>query len=81
MELNVVCCGPLERLTGQYQLPLQLPDDATVADVYTAIATQFPEAQDLLTRCAVAVGSSLVGASTPLSPGDVVAILPPVAGG
>jgi molybdopterin synthase catalytic subunit len=64
--------------------PLELPDEAKVADLLTAIADQlerYPAAGRLLPRIAVSVNAEYAQADWPLHEGDHVGLLPPVSGG
>ena len=65
---------------GTRELDLTLPDGATVADVIRAV-TRLPGARSLPPSPLVAVNCSYAAATTPLTTGDEIAIIPPVAGG
>lgn len=81
MEVRVQCLGPAQRLAGSDWLDLQLVEPATVADAIAALAERGEEFASLLKQCAVAIGDEIVRRTHPLKSGDVVALLPPVAGG
>ena len=65
---------------GKSELSLDLGNNATVADVVKAIAS-LPGADRLPPAPLVAVNYSYATATTNLTDGDEVAIIPPVAGG
>ena len=58
---------------------LDLGDDATAGDVLDALAKRAGGVR--LPRPAIAVNRQVVAAARRLSPGDEVAVIPPVAGG
>ncbi len=60
---------------------VELPAGATVADLRRALAAAHPRLAGLLGRSAFAVGDDFADDATPLAPGAVVALLPPVSGG
>lgn len=81
MEIKVQCFGPARRLAGDEWLSVQLGEPATVADALNALSQRGDEFAALLKQCAVALGDEIVRRTHPLKSGDVVALLPPVAGG
>ncbi|TXH04205.1 MAG: MoaD/ThiS family protein [Nevskiaceae bacterium] len=81
VEITVELNGVLCRLAGASSLPLNLRDDATVADAIAAVEARVPEAADRLEATACAVGDALVARNTPLEAGDVLVLIPPVSGG
>lgn len=81
MEIRVQCFGPAQRLAGNEWLNVQLREPATVADVLAALGERGDDFAALLRQCAVALDDEIVRRTHPLKSGDVVALLPPVAGG
>ena len=71
----------LRERTGREAEAFELPAGATVREARAAIAARHPEIVPLLSRIAIAVNRAVVAESHPLSPGDEVALLPPVSGG
>lgn len=63
---------------GQSETRLRVPVGSTVADVITALRSGD---HDLPERPSVAVNRTYVGLDHPVSDGDEVALIPPVAGG
>ena len=60
---------------------LDIPPKSTVEDVFTSLRTKFPAIGTLRPSLRFAVNDEVVAAGTALRDGDVVALLPPVAGG
>ena len=82
MEIQVRLFGGLwERADGGRQLTLELPDDATVADLRTALGERHPRLGEVLSRVQVAVDLEVARSDQPLRGAHEVALLPPVAGG
>ncbi len=80
LRLDVACFGPARDFVGA-TVRVSLPMPATVADAVAALATGNAEFAELLPSCAIAVGDEIVHRDFALSPGDAVAVLPPVSGG
>jgi molybdopterin converting factor subunit 1 len=68
-------------LAGTDSLGLELPDDATVADLRRRLATDYPALAGLLERSALAVESEFAADSRQLRDNEEIALLPPVSGG
>ncbi len=65
---------------GRDELPLELPDGATVADALAAVRRD-PAAAKLPPSPMVAVNLKYARPAAVLAEGDEVALIPPVAGG
>ncbi len=65
---------------GSPSISVDLPEQATVADLLTAIGTR-PGAHVLPRVPLVAVNQRYASVSTRIASGDEVALIPPVAGG
>jgi molybdopterin synthase sulfur carrier subunit len=63
------------------ELPLELADGATVADLVAELRSRGGPFADLPSDPAVAVNRVYASSSQPLGEGDEVALIPPVAGG
>ncbi len=80
MRIQVLCFGRLrELLAPEIAVELALP--ATVGDLWLQLRQQFPVLAPYEGAIAVAVNQAFASPSTSLSPGDQVALLPPVSGG
>jgi MoaE-MoaD fusion protein len=73
--------GGLSERVGASTIELELPEEATVADLRTAVAERYPTIAPLLARVNVAVDLEVARADTPLAGARAFALLPPVAGG
>lgn len=79
--ITVRLFGPAREAVGAATATVDAGPRPTAADVVAALERLHPELAGLLPRSRVAVNLSYVEASTVLSPGDEVAVLPPVGGG
>lgn len=59
----------------------QLPEGATVNDLWNALCAQHPQLEDLRSSVTFAVNREYVKGEHVLSPHDEVALIPPVSGG
>lgn len=80
MTVTVMLFASYADALGTQRLSLSLPERATVRDVIAQLE-QLPGADRLPPHPLVAVNESYARSSQPLSAGDEVAIIPPVAGG
>jgi molybdopterin synthase catalytic subunit len=68
-------------LAGAREVPLDLPDGATVADAWTALIAIHPPLAPGRASVRFARNGAYAEESTPLAEGDEVAMIPPVSGG
>jgi MoaE-MoaD fusion protein len=80
MRLRVLCFGRLRELLAP-EIVAELSYPATVADLWRTLREQHPALAPYDAAIAIAVNQTFASSSTPLSPGDEVALLPPVSGG
>ena len=80
MRIQVLCFGRLRELLAP-EIAVELPLPATVGDLWHSLRQQYPALAPFEGAIAVAVNQSFASLSTPLAPGDQVALLPPVSGG
>ena len=80
MSVTVLLFASYADALGASSLALELPANATVADVLAHLRTQ-PGADRLPPAPLVAVNQRYATASSVVRPGDEVAVIPPVAGG
>jgi MoaE-MoaD fusion protein len=82
MTVRVRLFAVLRESVGHEAIELRLPAGATAADALEELARQ-PALGELLERMPVrlAVNREIVVATTPLDPGDELALIPPVSGG
>ncbi len=80
MDITLRCFGPLREQRGvDGAEAVGVPDGCTVAEARALIFAGAPGAAAL--PVAYAVNAALVGPGHRLSPGDELALLPPVGGG
>ncbi len=80
MGIQILCFGRLrELLAPEITVELSLP--ATVGDLWQFLRQQYPALAPYDGAIAIAVNQVFASPSTPLAPGDEVALLPPVSGG
>jgi len=80
MSVTVLLFASYADALGASSLSVDLPAEATVADVLAEIA-RLPGSELLPASPLVAVNQRYASISTRVSPGDEVALIPPVAGG
>lgn len=81
MKLSVRLFARARDLAGTDTMKVDLPANATVADLRHQLGTMCPALVSLLSRCAIAVNDEFA-ADTLLVPASAeVAVLPPVSGG
>ena len=73
--------GELARTAGRARLGIQLADPATITDLVEALKTQEPNLAEQLQRAIPVVNGRHATADQPISSGQEVALLMPVAGG
>lgn len=81
MRVHVLFFGMLKDVTGFSSEQIELPEPASLDNVWNAYAARFPQIEQLKPHLRMALNHefSLPGAA--LSSGDEVAFLPPVSGG
>lgn len=82
MELEIRLFATLRDRAGQNRIHVTLPQqEATVDDLLTAIARDYPQLQPSLGTALVSVNKAFAFPETAVSPGDEIALFPPVSGG
>jgi molybdopterin synthase catalytic subunit len=79
IHLRVLAFGVLKDALGPHDLPIELPDGATVADLLAQLGKRHATAN--LRGIAVSVNAEYATAAQVLHDGDEVGLLPPVSGG
>ena len=80
MSVTVLLFASYADALGAPSVSVDLPDEATVADVLAAVGRR-PGAELLPASPLVAVNQRFAVSSTRVSAGDEIALIPPVAGG
>ena len=73
--------GTLKDRVGRDRIQVSVEQPATVQDLTRAIGQAYPELAPALPSALVAVNKAFAGQETTLSPGDELAVFPPVSGG
>jgi molybdopterin synthase catalytic subunit len=81
MQVNVLFFGVLKDLAGRGSDSLTLPETAILSDVLKHYEQQIPQLKDFTSSIAMSVNQHYASSHTKLSPGDEIALLPPVSGG
>ena len=81
MIVRIRLGSSLARFAPAPVLKLELPDGATVEDLYDCLSTRTPELAPALASALPVLGGVHVERSRTLSPGEEIALLTPVAGG
>ena len=81
MQVRVLFFGVLKDLAGKASDSISLPENATLGDVLSHYEQIIPRLRDTAPSLAMSVNREYAGPATRLSPGDEVALLPPVSGG
>ncbi len=81
MRVRVRLFAIQRELAGARELPLDLPDGATVADAWTALVAIHPALGAGRASVRFARNGAYADESTSLAEGDEVAMIPPVSGG
>ena len=81
MRIRVRLFAIQRELAGTREVPLELPDGATIADAWDAIVARFPALAPGRDYVRFARNSAYTPAATVLADGDELALIPPVSGG
>lgn len=81
MEVRTLFFAAYRDAVGRSALSVELPDGSTTADLVRFLRDRGAPFDRLPSDPALALNQTYVHARTPLSPGDEVAFIPPVAGG
>jgi molybdopterin synthase catalytic subunit/molybdopterin converting factor small subunit len=81
MKVTVQFFSFLRQLTGLTELPVELPERASVADLLAELYRKHPRLREAEKTTLIAIGVEFAGRNDPLRDGDVVAFMPPLQGG
>ena len=81
MHIRVRLFAIQRELAGAREVPLELPDGATVADAWTGLVALHPRLEPGRASVRFARNGAYADATTALADGDEVAMIPPVSGG
>ena len=81
MRVRVRLFASLREVVGKSDLELELPDEATLEDAWTSLASSYPSIAAKRRALAVAVNRRYVAFTEALAQGDEIVFVPPVSGG
>lgn len=81
MKVRIRLGSAIARLAPSPTMSIELPDGATVADLYERLGATHPEIAPALGSALALVGGAHVQRGQALANGDEVALLTPVSGG
>jgi molybdopterin synthase sulfur carrier subunit len=81
MKREVNLFAAAKEALGTAQVAVDLPANACVADLRTAMAHQFPALKPMADSLLIALGTEYADNSTPLDSSTEIACFPPVSGG
>ena len=81
MRVTVRLFARLRDIAGTADCACELPDGATVADLWRKLVADFPDMAGYNTSISSAVNADYAKMTTVLAESDDVAFLPPVSGG
>ena len=80
MTVEILYFAALRDLVGLSQEQLEV-NSATLAELLRELQQKHPVLEDRLASVRVAQNEAFASLDAPLAPGDVIALIPPVAGG
>jgi molybdopterin converting factor subunit 1 len=81
-SVTVLYFAGVKDLLGCAEEALALPDDVRRLDAFVLhLVAVHPELEERVDSVRFAVNETFANANDPIAPGDVVAVIPPVAGG
>jgi molybdopterin converting factor subunit 1 len=80
MQLTVLAFGIARDIVGQFDLPIEVAEATTVAELKQQLTQTYPEFQKLASL-RLAVNAEYADDSTILHSNDEIVLIPPVSGG
>ena len=81
MKVTVKLFAVHRQLLGRREAEAEVPEGATIADVWRALKAQHPPLGHLSDSVLAALNQEYAPLTTPVKPGDEIAFIPPVSGG
>jgi molybdopterin converting factor subunit 1 len=81
MRVKVRLFAKLRDIVGANEVDCEVPEPATIRDVWAQLVTRHPELQSYASSLSCASNEEYARMDTPIHDGDDVAFLPPVSGG
>ena len=79
--IKVLLFGAAADRVGTRETELPVEDDVTLGELWPLLVERHPDLAPMRDTLAFAVNDEYAGAEDTVSPGDEVAVLPPVSGG
>ena len=81
MLLNIRLFARAKDLAGSETISVEVPDNATVGDLRSALRDQFPGLEPVIPNLHVAIGTDYANDSATLNESQSISCFPPVSGG
>lgn len=81
MLVKVLLFAAAREIAGHSRIDVQLENPSTVGDLRLAIARQFPDLQEIVTRSAIALNQQYATNETNIGENAEIGLIPPVSGG
>lgn len=81
MKISIRMFAAARDAVGADQSEIELPDNATVGQLRTAMADQLPTIATLLPNCMIAIDEEYAADDAMVTKGATVACIPPLSGG
>jgi molybdopterin converting factor small subunit len=81
MRVRVLTFAGIREIVGEPSRTLALPEGATAADAWNALAGEFPALAAIAGSTRLARNGAFIDGSAALREGDELAVLPPFGGG
>jgi molybdopterin synthase sulfur carrier subunit len=81
MLLNIRLFARAKDLAGSETISVEVPDNATVGDLRSAISEQFPILGSVISNLHVAIGTDYANDTATLEESQSISCFPPVSGG
>jgi molybdopterin converting factor subunit 1 len=80
-EIQILFFGAAADRAGARQIEVPLSDQAKLAEIWPVLTDMYPDLAPMRDTLAFAVNGEYARMEDAISPGDEVAVLPPVSGG
>ena len=81
MKVRVRLFASYREVTGQREMGVELPAEATVGELLEQLVAQYPALEQVARVSRCVINQEYVASATPLHEGDEVVFIPPVSGG
>ncbi len=81
MKVRVRCFAAVREIVGAGELIIELPEGSSLRQLVDQIRDRFPQLEGLASSLLLSVNREYAPHHKELTPGDEVALIPPVSGG